>query len=46
MITQESKLYTNLPLSEKYAILEAMRLELDRLYRGDRPTPLSSTEVA
>ena len=38
MTTQESKLYTNLPVAEKYAILEAMRLELDRLYRGDRPT--------
>ena len=38
MIKQESKLYTNLPVAEKYAILEAMRLELDRLYREDRPT--------
>ncbi|MDE7410146.1 MAG: HNH endonuclease [Muribaculaceae bacterium] len=38
MLSQESKLYTTLPVAEKYAILEAMRLELDRLYRDDLPT--------
>ncbi|MDE6637207.1 MAG: HNH endonuclease [Muribaculaceae bacterium] len=38
MLTQESKLYTDIPVAEKYAILESMRLELDRLYRDDRPT--------
>ena len=38
MLSQESKLYTTLPVAEKYAILEAMRLELDRLYQEDRPT--------
>lgn len=38
MLTQESKLYQHLPVAEKYAILETMRLELDRLYREDRPT--------
>ena len=38
MLTQEAKLYTNIPVAEKYAILEAMRLELDRLYHDDRPT--------
>ncbi len=38
MKDQESKLYSNRPVAEKYAILEAMRIELDRLYREDRPT--------
>ena len=38
MTTQESKLYQPIPVAEKYAILESMRLELDRLYRDDRPT--------
>ena len=38
MLTQESRLYQPIPVAEKYAILESMRLELDRLYRDDRPT--------
>lgn len=38
MLAQESKLYQPLPVAEKYAILEDMRLELDRLYREDRLT--------
>lgn len=36
MTNQESKLYEDRPVAEKYTILEAMRLELDRLYREDR----------
>ncbi len=36
MTNQESKLYEDRPVAEKYAILEAMRLELDRLYRENR----------
>ena len=38
MLSQESKLYQPIPVTEKYAILESMRLELDRLYRNDRST--------
>ena len=38
MLTQESKLYQFIPVAEKYAILESMRFELDRLYRDDRHT--------
>ena len=38
MLYKESKLYQPIPIAKKYAILEAMRLELDRLYREDRPT--------
>lgn len=38
IISLESRLYENRPVAEKYAILEDMRLELDRLYREDRPT--------
>lgn len=38
MLTEEVKLYQDGRVAEKYAILEAMRLELDRLYREDRPT--------
>ena len=38
MLTQESKLYQPLTVAEKYAILESIRLELDRLYKEDRPT--------
>ncbi|MDE5850863.1 MAG: HNH endonuclease [Muribaculaceae bacterium] len=38
MLTQESKLYQPIPIADKYAILESMRLELDRLYRDDRTT--------
>lgn len=36
MTIQEPKLYENRPVAEKYSILEAMRLEFDRLYREDR----------
>lgn len=36
MTIQELKLYENRSVAEKYSILEAMRLELDRLYREDR----------
>ena len=38
MLTQESRLYQSIPVAEKHAILESMRLELDRLYRNDRST--------
>ncbi len=38
MTKQEAKLYHPGTVADKYAILEAMRLELDRLYREDRPT--------
>ena len=38
MLTQESRLYQPIPVAEKHAILESMRLELDRLYRNDRST--------
>ena len=34
MLTQESRLYQSIPVAEKYAIIESMRLELDRLYRA------------
>ena len=37
MISWEQKLYSKLPVSEKYGLLEKIRLELDRLYREDRP---------
>lgn len=37
MVDEESKLYQSRPVAEKYAILEGMRLEIDRLYRDDRP---------
>lgn len=36
MKAKEAKLYQNLPVADKYDILEEMRLELDRLYREDR----------
>ncbi len=36
MLTKESKLYQSIPVADKYAVLEFMRLELDRLYREDR----------
>lgn len=38
IISWEQKLYSKLSVSEKYGILEKMRLELDRLYREQRPT--------
>lgn len=38
MTTLDSHLYLSIPVAEKYAILEDMRLELDRLYNEDRPT--------
>lgn len=38
MNAEEVKLYKPLTVAYKYAILEHMRLELDRLYREDRPT--------
>lgn len=38
IISWEQKLYSKLPVSEKYDLLERMRLELDRLYREDHPT--------
>ncbi len=36
MLTQESKLYQPGKVADKYAILEGMRMEIDRLYREDR----------
>ncbi len=38
MTTQELKLYQPGKVCDKNAILEAMRLEIDRLYREDRQT--------
>lgn len=38
MKAKEAKLYRNLPVADKYNILEEIRLELDGLYRYDRST--------
>ncbi len=38
MIIRELKLYQPIPVADKYAILEGMRMEIDRLYREDRAT--------
>lgn len=38
IISWEQKLYQRLSVPEKYDILEKIRLELDRLYKDDRPS--------
>lgn len=37
LISWEQKLYSKFSVPEKYGVLENMRLELDRLYRENRP---------